>query len=139
MTNLYGWRAEAAVSAVVLAVALAVGGCASAERSGTRNSDVITMETIQYSTASNVFQLIQSERPAWLRRRGAITMRTGEEGLEDTPIIVYVDSGRFGTLADLTSLSLQGITEVRRLSAADATQRYGTGHPRGAIVISTQP
>lgn len=135
MTKLYGWTAGAAVLALVLALA----GCASTGSSGARNSDVITLETIRQTTSSNVFQLIQSERPGWLRRRGGITMRTGEDGLEDTPIIVYVDSGRFGTLADLANLSVQGITEVRRLSAGDATQRFGTGHPRGAIVISTRP
>lgn len=135
MTKLRGWTGGAAA----LAIVLLTSACASTGSGAVRDRDVITLEAIQQSTASDAFQLIRSERPAWLRRRGALTMRAGVEGIEDTPIIVYLDNARFGTAAELETLPTQGITEIRRLSARDATQRFGTGHSRGAIVISTRP
>lgn len=123
----------------VLSIVVAALGCASGGTGTTRDRDLIPRETIRQSTATDVYHLIRLERPSWLRGRGALTAQTGGEGLEDLPVVVYVDNIRFGALSDLAMLSTQGVTEIRRLSARDATQRFGTGHPRGAIVVSTRP
>jgi hypothetical protein len=124
--------------AVALLIALAAG-CATAGTGSGADRDVITAEMIAASSASDVHQLIRTTRPAWLRARGAVTMRTSDEGIEDVPIVVYLDNNRLGTVEDLSALSTQGITEIRRLSPRDATQRFGTGHSRGAIVVSRNP
>jgi hypothetical protein len=49
---------------------------------------------------------------------------------------VYLDSNRYGSLGSLRSLSLGGIQEVRYFGASEATNRFGTGHTGGAIVVS---
>jgi hypothetical protein len=131
-----GRSSLALVGAMLIAVA---AGCATAGTGSGADRDVITAKMIAASSASDVHQLIRTTRPAWLRARGAVTMRTSDEGIEDIPIVVYVDNNRLGTIEDLTALSTQGITEIRRLSPRDATQRFGTGHSRGAIVVSRNP
>ncbi len=124
--------------AALMALTL-TASCASTGSRPTRDRDVINRETIQNSPASDVYQLIQSERPFWLRSRGAITAQASDEGIQDFPLVVYIDNTRHGTLQDLVTIPTHGITEVRRLSPREATTRFGTGHPRGAILISTRP
>lgn len=126
---------------IVLALALLVGvaGCATGGTASGADRDLIPRETIQASSATDAYQLIRSVRPGWLHARGAMSLRAGEGGLADVPIRVYIDNNLLGTVEDLPGVSIEGITEIRRLSARDATQRFGTGHPRGAIVISRIP
>lgn len=135
METLRPWAARIGTLSTVLLVA----GCATSGTRGTSDRDVITQQMIQRSSASTVLQLVQRERPSWLGGRGGMTARTSDEGIEQVPIIVYLDNSRYGTPSDLGSLSTHGITQLRRLSAAEATQRFGTGHPRGAILVSTDP
>ncbi len=125
--------------AVVVAAGLllGIGACASTGTGGGSNRDLITLEEIQASQASNVYQLIQSTRGSWLSSRGPMSFRTGEDdGLEQPEIIVYMDGTRLGDVGDLQGVSIVGITGIQRLSASEATQRFGTGHARGAILIS---
>jgi hypothetical protein len=49
--------------------------------------------------------------------------------------VVYLDSNRYGTMASLRQLSLGGVQEVRYYGASEATNRYGTGHTGGAILV----
>jgi hypothetical protein len=127
------------VLTVLLPVLAVVTACASSPNRSMADRDRIGRETIARSTATDVYQLIQSERPAWIRARAGVTARIADDSLEDAPIMAYVDNVRLGTLQDLATVPTHGVTEVRRLSARDATQRFGTGHARGAIVVSTRP
>ncbi len=124
---------------VILCSAALVGGCATAASGGTGQRDLITAEEIARSGAPELGELIRALRPAWLHTRGPVTSLSGEEGVADVPIVVYVDNVEHGSLSDMEGMPTQGITEVRRLSPASATQRFGTGHARGAILISTDP
>ncbi|MDX1566596.1 MAG: hypothetical protein R3223_02275 [Longimicrobiales bacterium] len=118
-----------------LLVLLATTGCASAGSSegSSRNPDVITSEElrgtqIQSETAYNAIQRL---RPAWLRARGSSF--TGGRQLPS----VFVDGTRYGEIDALRSLNVSEIAEIEYLDSRDATTRFGTGYPAGAIMVTT--
>ncbi|MBA4156979.1 MAG: hypothetical protein H0X65_05835 [Gemmatimonadetes bacterium] len=100
-----------------------------------RNPTLITAEEIQASSASNVAELIQSLRPSWVR--GARV--TGAGGEDAGSVAVFLNQARLGGLSELQQMTLGGITSITFVDARTATQRWGTGHSQGAIVVSTSP
>jgi hypothetical protein len=50
-------------------------------------------------------------------------------------VIDGIPQGAQGDLEDLESLSANDIQSIRYLTASDATIRYGTGFPGGAIEV----
>lgn len=118
----------------ILAMTLLAGVIACASRgvqSGAprRTTNAITGDEIANTGVSTVYDAIQRLRPQWLtssRMRGA--------GTSDA-LLVYLDMNRYGTMDQLRQLPVGGITEIRYLSAAEATNRYGTGHSGGVILI----
>jgi hypothetical protein len=122
---------------VVLVSAL---GCASKSASATsqagspatrRSTNVITAQELSETGATNVYQAVQMLRPTWLRGRPRGSMRQG--GREE--VVVYLDNNRYGDISSLQQLSLGGIVEIQHFDASEATNRFGTGHAGGAIVI----
>jgi hypothetical protein len=49
--------------------------------------------------------------------------------------LVYVDGVRSGDFSYLESLRIEEVERVRFINARDATTRWGTGHPGGAIEV----
>jgi hypothetical protein len=136
----------AIVSAATI-LALSVAACASTGENGTRSSaDTITEQEIAGSTATNAYQLIQNLRPRWLQDRGQQSLRTATRQGIDGPveematasIIVYLDGLRLGSAPALRDVSVRDLASAERLSAAEATQRFGGGHPHGAILLTTK-
>lgn len=126
----------------VIALSTIVSACGSSRPAETRpsaptprgrTSDVITAEELQSTGESNVYLAVQRLRPQWLRPvpRGTTRLSGGAE----TPVAVYIDATRYGTIASLQTLTVGGIYEIRRFDASEATNRFGTGHTNGAIVI----
>lgn len=78
-------------------------------------------------------QLIRRLRPAWLRARGqkSLTDRSS------TYPVVYIDEIRHGGLQTLNHIPVSEIRSMQFFSMADATTRWGTGHPSGVINIVT--
>jgi hypothetical protein len=110
----------------------------------TRDRNTLTTEEIEGSTASSVFQLIQQKRPRWLSPRGSSTLRTqtGTDALgrsyeapADPEIAVYVDDVKYGTQEVLRSMPPHTVESMEYLDAASATQRFGTNHEYGAILV----
>ncbi len=98
------------------------------------SANVIIMAEIATSGASDAMQAIRLLRPAMLRgRNGSLNENSG--GVD---IIVYIDGMRAGSPNTLTNVSALTIKEIRFLSASDATTRFGTGHPLGAILVTTK-
>lgn len=123
------------------ALSAAVSACGSARNEDSRaqaptaarrSSDIITGEELSASGESNVYLAVQRLRPQWLQTRARGSMRLS--GPEPT-VPVYIDAARYGTLASLQSLPVGGIYEIKRYDASEATNRFGTGHTNGAIVI----
>ncbi len=81
----------------------------------------------------NAFDIIQQLRPSMLRPRAPSGNSEGENG----GIVVYVDNMRVGGTEALRTVNRSLIKEIRFLNAGDATQRFGTGLPSGAILVTT--
>jgi hypothetical protein len=115
--------------------ALAVA-CASSGTGGggtARNRDVITRAQIDSASVQDIYAVVQRYRPEYLRDRGGGTMQTA-----NVLPVVYVDGSRRGGPETLRSLRTYDVEEVRFLSGADATTRYGTDHLAGAIEVKTR-
>lgn len=110
-----------------------------------RNRDKIEAEELRSVPSTNVYQLIRSKRAHWLNTRGLATMATvSGRGLDgsavsaaaEPEIIVYVDNARFGTQESLRSLQSDEVELLEYLNGVAATQRFGTGHVHGAIIVT---
>jgi len=134
------------VLTATLSLLVLTAACAS---TGTSRGDssVITAEEIAESPTRNAYDLVSSLRPRWLNVRGQqrlVTTPTDTTGnrpvsqMATTTIMVYLDGTRLGELDSLRSVNTSDVRSVRRLSAAEATQQFGSGHTHGAIVVSTR-
>lgn len=121
------------ILALVLLTALI--GCASTSQGARRNYSVLTTEEIHEASASNALDLVQAQRPQWLRSRGPTSIR--EAGSQ--AVAVYLDNARMGGPESLRSISLASVQYLQYFSAVEANYRYGTGHDHGVILVSTQP
>lgn len=128
------WRRMAAVSVVLLA--LAMGGCASSGATGgeRRDPDRISAEELARARSegiSDMEQLIQRLRPRWLERDRIRSLNL------ESAILVYDNNAMLGGVNVLNSLTLDLVREIRWLRSAEAGTLPGAGslHVEGAIVI----
>jgi len=94
-----------------------------------RTGNSITADEISNTGTTNLYDAIQRLRPQWLT---STRVRRGGSGDD---LIVYLDSNRYGTMNSLRQLSVGGVQEIRYYGASEATNRYGTGHTGGAILV----
>lgn len=94
---------------------------------------MLTREEIQAANYRDTFEMLQALRPQWLRKRGTQSIMN-EQGNE---IKVYVNNMQLGGLDELRNVAPSDIERAEFLSAA-ATQRWGTGHTSGAILLVTR-
>lgn len=132
--------------AVVLALAGLQATAEAQARPGT-DRNRLTSEEIRARPTTTVYDLIRSKRPGWLSVRGSATFatRTVQDPFSASPkpmtvgvepeIIVYVDDAKRGSHHVLRSMSTEEVESIERLDPPSATQRFGTGHEHGAIVI----
>jgi hypothetical protein len=88
------------------------------------------MESVQ---ASDAYELLQRLRPQFLRSRGSVSMRNSSSSYP----IVYLNDVRHGNVNSLRDILAVDIEEIRYISGADATTRWGTGHGSGVILVRT--
>ena len=114
----------------LLGTLLVTVACAPASHSttGSRNQNLITAEEIQTVDAATAMDVVRRLRPNWLRFLGE---RVGSP-------VVYLDGGRRGEPSTLAHILIDNVQDIRYLSAPDATQRYGTGHTAGAILVTSK-
>jgi hypothetical protein len=86
------------------------------------------------ANAHNALDVVRRLRPAWLHTRTSPRFLGAQE---PTPPVVYVDNVRYGSVQSLAGLSVEVLGEMRYLDAPEATQRFGTGHTGGAILVTT--
>lgn len=131
-------RSRSAISrSLILLAALATAGCATKSttpRAAAKDPNLITIDELQRSDASNLRDAIARLRPQFLRSRGAVSIN------DPTPptAVVYLDGQRVGGLEFLERMSPMGVFSVRYMSPVDASSRYGLNHEGGAILISTR-
>ncbi|MGQ0537305.1 MAG: hypothetical protein ACT4R6_00025 [Gemmatimonadaceae bacterium] len=121
----------------MLSCTLAAAACSSSgtvrERAQRTRPNAITQEEIARVTASTALDLIQKLRPQYLRR-----IPISLEGRPYATAAVFVDNVQFGQLDALRLVPAATVREVQYIDAGDATIRYGTGYPAGAILILTK-
>lgn len=137
-----------------LAVSLALcaaAACASSGSSGSQTTSPVTRDTtaaastrgsrslltetdMMKSSARDALQMIQTLRPDWLRSRGAAASISG--GVAE--VVVYLNGQRFGGPEALSQFQPSALKEARFISASEATNRFGTGHNSGAILLRTR-
>lgn len=95
------------------------------------DSNRLSRDEVVATNTSTAFDAIRMLRPNWLRKRGAMSVT------QSSDIMVYLDNVQIGGLGTLQSIPVNSITSLQFLDAPTATQRWGTGHPHGAILVST--
>ena len=95
------------------------------------SGSVITQEELAGTSAQNALDAIMRLRPNFLASRGATTINASDHG-----IVVYSNGQRLGGSETLRDIPLQEIKRIEYLNSSDATQRFGTGHSHGAILIT---
>jgi len=125
-------RRSVRILAVLGAVGLSAGLAACASGSGgpagpRRNANLITAEEMADYAFPTVLDAIRRLRPRWLQPRAG----------SGSPQAI-LDGTRLGGLDQLRVIDVADIVSIRFLSASDATTRYGTGFPAGAIEVSTR-
>jgi len=117
---------------VALAIALGTAGCASSgggggsSRPAGATSDRIVQAELEAIPQMNAYLAMERLRSSWLRTRSG-----------DAPAL-YVDGARRSSIQELQSIMSSEVGRMERLSAADATNRYGTGHAGGAVLVTTR-
>ena len=95
--------------------------------------NVLTLQELSESSAPNAYEIVRQLRPYWLRPRGPVSARN-----PSPEIPVYLDDVRIGAIRELERIPRTTIKEMRYYTASDATNRWGTGHARGAIAVRTK-
>ena len=128
-----------------LVLALVVSACASspdtpfgqeggtATRAARGNSRLIVRAELEEREGDSAYQVIESLNRRWLQA-DARGRTIGVGG----PVFarVVVDGTPRGALYELNRISASQIEFIRFVSAADATIKYGTGYPGGAIEVT---
>ena len=127
---------------IILSAAAWLAACASSSGSTAqatttssprRDTNVITAEELANVAQGDLYLAVQQLRPTFLQTRGVTStgVATAPEVLQ-----VYVNGVRTGDVNTLHQIQAIDVREVRRLSATEATQRFGTGHTMGAILVT---
>jgi len=125
---------------VVALVVLAAPGCASSpagagasQQASHRGSpDRISQEELATIDVQNALQAVQRLRPSFLQNRGGASSSI-TQGPQD--VVVYADQTKMGGPSTLSQIPITDVKEIQHLSGTDATQRYGTGHGSGVIIV----
>ncbi len=116
----------------LLAVVILGSACASSGQPGQsrprRDSNLITAEELSGLTVSSAYEAVRQLRPAWLQPRGRSPL----------PAVFRNNSRWGGDPSSLESIRIDSVSEMRFLSASDATTRYGTGFTGGVILVVTR-
>ena len=119
---------------VLFVLFLGAAACAVKSDGGSASSsDVLTAEDLRDVPVTTVYDAIRRLRPTWLRVRSAPT--TGNP-VPERPV-VYVDGVRAGTVGILRDMRREHVVRIEYLDPSDATNRFGTGHTGGALLVTT--
>ena len=119
--------------ASIPACASSPSGAGASQQSARRGSpDRITQEELATIDVQNALQAVQRLRPSFLQNRGGASSSISQ-GPQD--VVVYVDQTKMGGPNTLSQIPISDVKEIQHLSGTDATQRYGTGHGSGVIIV----
>lgn len=116
------------VAAVLVVAALGACGPMGTSAPGRGNARLLTAAEISASPTTNLFEVVQRLRPAWLTAK----FQGGSRGYP----AIYVGSQRAGEIEYLRSINTDNVLEVRYFDPIDAASRFGRNVPFGAIQIT---
>jgi len=108
-------------------------GTAQVRRANSGKVEVITHAEILRANQSDVLAVIQTLKPQWLRKRG----RSSINFENVASIRVYVDNFPLEGAESLRGMPPHDVVMIEFLDGQTATQRFGTNHLNGAILIRT--
>ncbi len=118
-----------AVTPLLLLLACATVPSRPASRDRTR----VTGEELVATQAATLYDALRQLRPEFLHSRGISSIQSPRA---DVPR-VFVDNVEVGDVEFLKTLNPGDVAEGQRLSAEEATTRWGTGYIGGALLVST--
>ena len=107
--------------------ACASGGGGSSDSGPRRSANLISAEELVDLGAETVLTAVRRLRPRWLQARGAGNFP-----------VALLDGARLGPPDALQGVNVADIESIVYLSASDATMRYGTNYPGGAIEVRSR-
>ena len=122
---------------IVLAIFLALlaTSCAMKQDGGPRRSvRVLTAEEIAELPATTAMEAVRRARPQWLRPRSSPTMENPAPAMP----VLYMDGVRMGDLSQMETVRAEEVEQMEYLYPSEATNRFGTGHQGGAILVTTR-
>jgi hypothetical protein len=125
---------HSAIQRAVTIAVLVAAACAPAARTDRPDRNLITAAQIASVRAQSAYDAVQTLHPDWLSTRGP----TSVTDPTPTAASVYVNGTQFGDLAVLRTILVADIVEIRYFPAGQASARYGMGHPRGVIEVTTR-
>ena len=120
-------RIQIIACVTVLFVMGCAGGGGVSDTGPRKQRNLITQDEIGAKDFRNTYEVIQALRPQMLRVRGSIGLAVFVNGIKMSN----------GTQS-LYDISPSSIGEIRYLNSFDATARFGTDAPDGAISITTK-
>jgi hypothetical protein len=123
----------AALVVAVTACASSSGGRSGVQQASRSKTDVITEDEIRSAHWQNLYELVQTLRPRWLRTHGPDSILG-----ETAPVQVHLDDNRLGGVETLRNISASGVTSLRFIDPVTAAGRWGGDHANGAIIITTR-
>jgi hypothetical protein len=118
---------------LLFCVVLGLSACATTQGSGPRRSSTVLMaEEIGELAVTTAYEAVQMARPRWLNVRA-----NPAQGSPAAPV-VYSDGIRVGNLDELRRIRATVVIRMEFLSPSDATNRFGTNHTGGAILVTTR-
>lgn len=128
---------------LVFVLALVVSTCASSvgassggggSTAGPRGSSTLIVRAqLAELAGQSAYDAIETLNRRWIAPRRGVSLASGQAYAR-----VIVDGAARGELSELRRMSTDNIETMRYLSAPDATTRYGTGFPGGAIEVTTR-
>jgi hypothetical protein len=108
------------------------GNLPEAPRPRTSDNYISTAE-VKANGSGNAYDAVQSMRSTWLTRT-----RTSPGFSLPTEVVIYYNNARLGGPESLRQIPLATVTWMRYFDPKSAQYRWGTGHPQGVILVSTQ-
>lgn len=97
-----------------------------------RSHGELLHEDIIEARHNTALDAVRAMRPQWLRKRGLGSISRPEM------VKVYINGMLRGGPQALREVNSDSILSIQYMNASDATQRFGTDHASGAIIVLTR-
>lgn len=122
---------------LLLPLATILLACAATQGQGTgprRSSRVLTADEIAEVVVLTAYDAVQQYRIHWLHSRASPTFLNPD----GSPPVLYLDGIRMDDISELGRIRAEVVERMEYLSPTDATNRFGTNHNGGAILVTTR-